>query len=201
MPRIYFPLALSALCAIMSLPVLAQIYTWKNADGNTIYSDRPHPDAKTIELKPTNTVQPPPNPQTSPSNNASSSASDNGQASGRSFRSLQIINPADEEAIRSNDGTLSLTVNTDPPLSSGHRMRIMIDGELREEAVLGNGQSTQTLNLSNIDRGSHKITAVVYDAQGNPVQSSPGITVHLKRTSVNQPGRTGANQAPRPGQP
>lgn len=201
MPRIYLPLALGALLTLISASALAQIYTWKDADGNTIYSDRPHPDAKTIELRPTNTVQPPPNPQSSQGDNMSANDSGDQQDSGRSYRSLAIASPTDDETIRSNEGTLSLTVNTDPPLSSGHLMRVVMDGELREEAVAGNGQATQTLNLSNIDRGSHTVAAVVYDARGNVVQSTPPITVHLQRTSVNQPGRTGTNQAPRPGNP
>ncbi|MBQ0743705.1 MAG: DUF4124 domain-containing protein [Pseudomonas sp.] len=201
MPRSYLSLALGALLSLASVSALAQIYTWKDADGNTIYSDRPHPNAKTIELQPTNTVQPPANPQASQGNNASGNGNDDRQSSGRSYRDLQIASPANDEAIRSNEGTLSVTVNTDPPLSSGHLMRVVMDGELREEAVAGNGQATQTLNLNNIDRGSHTLAAVVYDARGNVVQSTAAITVHIQRTSVNQPGRTGSNQAPRPGNP
>ncbi|WOD11108.1 DUF4124 domain-containing protein [Pseudomonas sp. NyZ704] len=201
MPRSYLSLALGALLSLASVSALAQIYTWKDADGNTIYSDRPHPNAKTIELQPTNTVQPPPNPQASQGSNTSGNGNDDEQSSGRSYRDLQIASPANDEAIRSNEGTLSVTVNTDPPLSSGHLMRVVMDGELREEAVAGNGQATQTLNLNNIDRGSHTLAAVVYDARGNVVQSTAAITVHIQRTSVNQPGRTGSNQAPRPGNP
>lgn len=201
MPRIHLPLALGALCALMSIPALAQIYTWKDANGNTIYSDRPHPDAKTIELQPTNTVQPPRPPASAQGNARTANDSNNGQASARNYRVLEIASPADDEAIRSNEGILSVTVNTDPPLSSGHLMRVVLNGELREEAVAGNGQASQRLTLSEIDRGSHTLAAVIYDARGNVVQSTAAITVHLQRTSVNQPGRTGANQAPRPGNP
>lgn len=201
MPRIYLPLAISALLGAMSLTAVAQIYTWKDADGNTIYSDRPHPDAKTIELRPTNTVQPPPSTSNAQRNDSSGNQSGGSQPGGGSYRVLEIASPADDEAIRSNEGTLSLTINTDPPLSGGHLMRVVMNGELREEAVAGNGQPSQQLNLANVARGSHTLAAVVYDARGNVLQSTPAITVHLQRTSVNQPGRTGSNQAPRPGNP
>lgn len=199
MPCRYLPLALGALFSVISLPALAQIYTWKDANGNTIYSDQPHPDATIIELPATNTVQPPAMPASAQSNDASSARNGSGQTAGGHYRVLTIARPSDAEAIRSNEGTLGLTVNTDPPLSSGHLMRVLMDGELRDEAVAGNGQPSQRLNLSGIDRGSHTLTAVIYDARGNLLQSSPAITVHLQRTSVNQPGRSGANQAPRPG--
>lgn len=200
-PRRYLPLALGALFSVISLPALAQIYTWKDANGNTIYSDQPHPDAKIIDLPATNTVQPPAPRSAAHSNDASRAGTASGQTADGQYRVLEIASPADDEAIRNNEGTLSLTVNTEPPLSSGHLMRVLMDGELREEALAGNGQPSQRLNLSDIDRGSHTLTAVIYDARGNLVQSSPAITVHLQRTSVNQPGRSGANQAPRPGNP
>lgn len=197
MSRRYLPLALGALLSVISLPLLAQIYTWKDANGNTIYSDQPHPDAKIVELPATNTVQPPAAPSSARSNDSSRSRRASEQTPGGYYRVLEIASPADDEAIRNNEGSLSLTVNTDPPLSSGHLMRVLMDGELREEALAGNGQPSQRLNLSGIERGSHTLTAVIYDARGNVLQSSPAITVHLQRTSVNQPGRSGANQAPR----
>lgn len=199
MPRIPLSLALGALLSIAALPALAQIYTWKDADGNTIYSDRPHPDAKTIELRPTNTVQPPPSSTSSQSSSASESSGAE-IAQGR-YRVLDITSPANDESLRSNEGTINLTINTDPPLASGHLLRVLMDGSLREEAVAGNGQPTQRLSLTNVDRGTHTLRAVVQDARGNVVQASGDVTVHIQRTSVNQPGRTGANQAPRPGNP
>ena len=53
------------------------------------------------------------------------------------------------------------------------------------------------MTVQNIDRGSHEVAAVVVDARGQEVQRTAPITVHLQRTSLNQPARGGANQAPR----
>ena len=64
-------------------------------------------------------------------------------------------------------------------------------------ARAGTGAATHQLTAHNIDRGTHQLAAVVVDARGGELQRSPSITVHLQRTSLNQPARGGANQAPR----
>jgi len=63
--------------------------------------------------------------------------------------------------------------------------------------VPGNGAAMHQLTVGNVDRGSHQIAVVVVNARGEELQRSAPITVHLQRTSLNQPGRGGANQAPR----
>lgn len=191
-----FPLS-GALCALLVLaagPVGAQIYTWTDADGNRVYSDQPHPDATSVDVGPTNTIAPPtPTPAAS-----RSTTSDAQQQTSRevAYRRLAITSPANDEAIRSNDGILTLTVETDPPLSGSHLLRADVGGQLSEAAIPGNGQPSQQLVLTDIDRGSHAISVVVLNARGDILQRSSPITVHLQRTSLNQPGRAGANQAP-----
>jgi len=177
----------------------AQIYKWTDDEGNTIYSDQPHPNSSQVDLPPTNTLE-----TTVPQMPAgqSGSAGSSGQNQNRDgqllngYNTLQITSPDDEEAVRANDGNVTLVINTEPPLSPGHILRASVDGQLRQEAVAGNGQSTQRLTLSELDRGSHDIVAVVTNTRGEEVDRSQGITVHVQRTSVLQPGRTGQNAAP-----
>lgn len=174
----------------------AQIYKWTDDQGNTIYSDQPHPDSSQVELPPTNTLET--NVPQMPASQAGSSSqgSDRQGQLSSGYNTLQITSPGDDEAVRANDGNVTLVINTEPPLSPGHILRASVDGQLRQEAVAGNGQSTQRLTLSELDRGSHDIVAVVTNTRGEEVDRSQGITVHVQRTSVLQPGRTGPNAAP-----
>lgn|SRR5690554_1937568 len=184
------------LCCALGLfigPVAAQIYSWTDAEGNRVYSDQPHAGASTIELPPTNVVQPPPPSTASRSEQPPPDPSD----TGRPYQQLAITQPAHDSALRSNEGDLTLTVVTDPPLSGSHLLKVSLDGELSQSGTPGNGAATHQLRVHNIDRGSHQIAAVVVDARGMEIQRSPSITVHLQRTSLNQPARGGANQAPR----
>ncbi|MFA5679031.1 MAG: DUF4124 domain-containing protein [Pseudomonas sp.] len=188
-------LLLPLLCALGLFigPASAQIYSWTDAEGHRVYSDQPRDGASPVELKPTNVVPPTPTPRTSERNQNSN----NQPVSGGVYQELSITSPAHDSAIRSNEGDLTLTVQTDPPLSGSHLLKLSIDGVLSQTGMPGTGAAVHQLIAHNIDRGSHEIAAVVVDARGTELQRSPSITVHLQRTSLNQPSRGGANQAPR----
>ena len=184
-------LSLFCILGIYSGLATAQIYSWTDADGKRVYSDQPRPGADQVELKPTNVVQPPP----MTSRNTSSQKPEASPHAEAPYQQLAITSPADDSAIRSNEGTLNVTVTTDPPLSGSHLLKLAIDGELSQSGVPGTGAAVHQITAHNVDRGSHNIAAVVVDARGTEVQRSPSVTLHLQRTSINQPGRQGANQA------
>ena len=192
--NIIFRLPLPALCALLLLasPAGAQIYSWTDAQGNRVYSDQPREGASTIELGPTNVVAPP--PASAP---ASSSRGNDAQVRENFYRQLSITSPAHDSAIRSNEGELTLTIVTDPPLSGSHLLKVALDGVVSQAGLPGTGGGMHQLTVHNVDRGTHEVAAVVVDARGEEIQRSTPITVHVQRTSVNQPGRVGANQAPR----
>ena len=99
--------------------------------------------------------------------------------------------------MRANDGNVTLTVTIDPPLRQGSLLRAQVDGNLNEQAIPGSGQPQATLTLPNLDRGTHEVSAVIMDTKGKVLLSSEPVTLHVQRTSLNQPGRVGnPNQAP-----
>lgn len=188
-----FLLPLCCALGLLAGPVAAQIYSWTDAEGNRVYSDQPRPGASTVELKPTNVVEP-----TSSSSAVQSRDNSRDQPrSGSVYQQLSITDPANDSAIRSNEGDLTLTVVTEPPLSGSHLLKLSIGGVLSQTGMPGTGSAVHQLTAHNIDRGSHEIAAVVVDAKGAEIQRSAPITVHLQRTSLNQPARGGVNQAPR----
>lgn len=191
MYRLLPPGALFALFLLAS-PAGAAIYSWTDAEGNRVYSDQPHAGAHSIEIGPTNVIAPVPSAPA-----ASSQPADRSQpAAGNFYRELRITSPANDSNLRSNEGSLTLSVQTDPPLNASHLLKVSIDGVLNDSGVPGNGAASQQLTVQNLDRGSHSIAVVVVNARGEQLQSSSPVTIHLQRTSLNQPGRGGANQAP-----
>ncbi len=192
MLRILLPLL--CVLGLFAGPAGAQIYSTTDAEGNRVFSDQPGPGASKVELPPTNVI-----PRT-PTAASTRDTSDNDNApSGNDvvYQQLSITSPAHDSSLRSNEGDLTLTVVTDPPLSGSHLLRLSIDGVLSQTGVPGTGSATHQLTAHNIDRGTHEVAAVVVDARGAELQRSPSITIHLQRTSLNQPSRGGANQAPR----
>lgn len=190
-------LSLLLLSGISVSAAASDVYTWTDEQGNRIYSDQPNPKSTKVEVGPTNSIEPPkPIPafesRTNDNSNASTSA-----ASSAGYRSLTITSPANDTAVRANDGNITLTVSIDPPLRMGSLLRAQVDGNLNEQAIPGSGQPTATLTLPNLDRGSHEVSAVIMDTKGQVLLSSEPVTIHVQRTSLNQPGRVGnPNQAP-----
>lgn len=189
-------LLLPLLCALglFAGSATAQIYSTVDADGNRVFSDQPGPGASKVELAPTNVI---PRTPTTTYNRDASEADDRSSGNELVYQQLRITSPAHDSSLRSNEGNLSVTVVTDPPLSGNHLLKLSIDGVLSQTGVPGTGAGTHQLTAHNIDRGTHELAAVVVDARGGELQRSPSITVHLQRTSLNQPARGGANQAPR----
>lgn len=191
-----FVLAGSTLLALYATGLSAQVYSWTDENGNRVFSDQPHPDADSIDLGPVNTIEPPP-PSAMEWQNDRDRSSSSGHQQQTGYKRLAITSPANDQAVRANDGSLSLTVETDPPLSGNHLLRAEVGGSPAGDPVPGNGNVSHQLQLNELDRGSHAITVVVVNARGEVIQRSKPLQVHIQRTSLNQPGRTSANQAPR----
>lgn len=187
------------LCATLlcSTAAWADIYTWTDASGNTVYSDKPNPNATPVEIGRTNTMSvPPPSPSPATTQTGTTGGQPR-QAINGAYRTLQITSPTDDTAVRANDGNITLTVKIDPPLRSGNMLRATVDGTLSKQGVPGDNQPTASMTLVNLDRGTHSISAVITDSKGSILNTSTPVSVHVQRTSLNQPGRIGgANQAP-----
>lgn len=186
MKRILIPLLL--LLAPLA-QAQAQIYSWTDERGNKVFSDQPREGAQEVDVRPPNRLSTP-----APVAQPASTRSQTPQNSGPAYQALSITSPAHDEAVRNNEGQLTINASIDPPLGRGHLLRLEMDGQRVGVPVPGNLQSTASFQLNNIDRGSHQFSVVVVSAQGDEVQRSAPVTVHLQRTSALQPGRAG--QAP-----
>lgn len=187
------------IAGLVSHPVLAEVYTWTDAEGNRHYSDQQPPDGKgkSIDVPKVNTIEPPPEmPSLSQDNSNQSQSSSGSSAAVMAYQQLEITEPGENLPVRANDGNVAVTVATTPPLSSNHLLRLEMDGEVTDASTPGIGQSEYRLILNNVDRGSHAVAATVVNARGEVIQRSQPVLVHVQRTSLNQPGRGGANMAP-----
>jgi hypothetical protein len=175
----YMHRSLVCLLLSVSLPVAAQIYKYTDANGNTAYSNHP-PDgieAKTVELPPLNSVEPPARGVQAPEP-VSSQPGEQPQAA---YRLLELTDLPTDEALRANNGTFIIGVRIEPRLRSGHFMQLLVDG-----SPYGEPSNVPRFQVVNIDRGEHSFAVVVQDAQGI-LQQSPTITLTVQRVHVNRP--------------
>lgn len=150
-----------------------KIYKWVLPDGSTTYSDRPQQEgAKELKLPPLQTYTPAPARASGGADQAA--AGDNTTVP---YEVVEVVSPQPDQTIRDNNGTVSVRLELAPALQPGHTVEILLDG-----TAIGSGSATSA-SVTNVDRGTHTVAAVVKDASGNVVASAPGVTFHLKQTS------------------
>ncbi len=156
-----------------------KIYRYQASDGSIVFTDQPRHNATRVELGITQTIQATPvKRQDSPAEPVREEApvdADNG------YSSLVIDSPQDDQAIRNNAGELTVTVSSQPVLNRqrGDRLVLMLD-----DAPLGPALETAQQKFTNIDRGSHRLQAIIVDKDDRVLIRSPAITFHMLRVSA-----------------
>ena len=173
MPRtslILLPLLL--LCG----PVAAEIYRYTDSQGNTIFTDDPPKNvgAKPVTIKPTLTYPATRSPL--PINKGSGKSENKADL----YQQLSIINPEPEQTFR-NPESITIKLNSQPGLASGHSYRLLING-------LPYSQSQQpTFTIEQPDRGSLSLTAQIITAAGKSLFESTSRTIFVHKNTVPTP--------------
>ena len=152
-------------CAVLSVPAAAEIYRWRDAEGNIHFSDEePADGAEQIKLKPLPTMNfPMPERLVEPEEEPD-------------YEVLTVTRPANDAKLRGVDGKVRVTASLEPDLRKGHRLQVWVDGE---EA--GPADTRTALVAENVADGEHRLKVVVLDAKGKQVQSSAEVRFFLQR--------------------
>lgn len=173
----YFCQLAVALCLLFSVSqtVLAQVYTYIDADGNRVFTDQPHRNAKKVEIAPTNRVDQP--------TKAPSRASKAKPAASPIFhyQLLRILAPEPDSTVRDIEGNLNVTVSNDPELQPDHLYRLLLDSK-----PYGEPTRSPVFPLKNIDRGTHQLSVEIIDQYGRVLERTPNQPFHLVRISLAQ---------------
>ena len=165
------------LCCLMlfALPAAAQVYTYIDADGNRVFTDKPRSgNAERVELAPSNSM---PATQTPVAPTVISSPPEPAQR----YNLLRILVPQPDATIRDSAGNLIVSVNSDPGLYPQHNYRLILDG-----AQVGETGTSPVFPLANIDRGTHQLAVEIIDSQGRIIERTPSQPFHMLRISLAQ---------------
>lgn len=171
MRHLLFCLLLSSL----SLPALAGVYTYIDADGNRVFTDQPQSEnAQRVELAPSNEMRGQnviPRPPVSLTMEPKAPA----------YSLLRILIPEPDATIRDAAGNVIVTATLEPALQDGHLFRLVMDGKVVKEA-----SRSPVFSLENVDRGTHQIAVEIIDATGRTLERTPSQPFHMKRISLAQ---------------
>lgn len=181
------------LVATASQAQTREIWEWTDANGVRHFSDSPAPGARKITVTaPTPTVQPAPAPA------PAAAATRPPTAAPASYTRLEIWQPQNDATFFSPDDVIGVRIRSEPDLMSGDRLVTYLDGK-----VIEGSENSIELRLSNLERGAHSLTSVIYDARGNErIRSQPVvINMRLPTTSGPNPNTQGPAVRPPPQRP
>jgi Domain of unknown function (DUF4124) len=184
------------LLVLLASPVLASQTVWKWVDesGVTHYSDRPVPGATKMEIASSNRAA---SPDTSSySSSSSSSTSQRPAQAGPAYTDFEIWKPGDTDTIPNSGGVVDVEVRVNPALQSGHTLYLYLDGGIVE----GYPTDTTSFTLTNVTRGSHTVTAIIF-ADGKRLQEAQPVRFTVRQESIAQPPVGPAQQGPPKPQP
>lgn len=153
-----------------------QVYSYKDAAGNTVFTDQPRNGAKKIELAPSNRIVPTP-PKPRPARTVA-------PVQIRHYQMLRILVPLPDAGVREEDGAMIVTVTSEPALLEGHFYQLLLD-----DVAVAVPSRSPVFSLENIDRGSHRLAVEIVDDKGTLIERTAAQPFHLQRTSLAQKRR------------
>ena len=168
----------------------AEVYRWVDATGRVVYGDNPpkKSGAKAVDL-PTLTiadgyapkVTAPETATSSPAPAEAAPASDvppEAAEEATAYSEFKITAPTADETVRSNTGSVDVSVALTPSLKSGDGIVWYVDSKQAGSGV------TPTVTLNDLTVGTHRVFAVLNDAAGNIIQNTETITFNMLRQTA-----------------
>jgi hypothetical protein len=170
-------LIFSALLGLAASAFAGTVYKWVDEKGVVHYSDQPHPDAQTIDVKSAQTYSAP------SSTPAQTPTQPQRTEPATTYSVCELYRPENDEVFLNTD-TVTAKLRVDPALRPGDRVTIVLDGKRQHD------QSPVATEFTlKVERGSHSLTAVVEDPNGKTMCTTTGVTFHVRQPSVKAPNR------------
>lgn len=179
----HFRVFLSLLLCFYATLTIAEtkVYHWVDAKGKSHFSDTAPANTSEVIIETQNLVSTPA-PEVINQISESNMTGKN-QSKIEPIKVIQyqadIVYPKDDTAIRSNEGSLEIYVETVPAKSGTQQLQLYLDGQ-----PLGSPQISPTIRALNVDRGTHQLQVHLLDESGKTLAKTQIVTIHLKRFSV-----------------
>lgn len=166
---------------ILSFCAQAELFKWVDAEGNIIYSDQPPPGIEKEKHQVDEKTLPPIITTPALETNTAPLATGNASftKSKERYKSVNIVAPEHDTAVRQNAGNVSIKVAIDPYLFNerGDLLVIYMDGL---EVSRGNASTVQLLE---VDRGTHTVRAEIIGENGKILKKASPVSFTLLRHS------------------
>lgn len=174
---------LIALLILISTSIAyAELFKWKDAEGNLIYSDQPPPGSAKQDSQVDKESLPDIISVPAVDSSAITTADQPAKQSKLNdhYTSFTITQPIHDTAVRENSGKVTINVRVEPMIfvERGHNLVIYMDGD-----VVYTGQQT-SVTLDNIDRGTHTLKATIVNSRGQSIKETSVTSFTLQRYHI-----------------
>jgi hypothetical protein len=170
-----FILLIIIICPLCSY---AAIYKYVDANGNYVYSDKPHPNATRIKIKENQSMswRPVKIKDTTPTTVQQAGPTTPADLPAE----FKIISPTEQQYIRSNQGALDVVTQLSSELKADQTIQAYLDNK-----PYGEPQTTLSFTLSGIFRGTHSLYLQLLDkASGKVLLTSNTVNFFMYRNIV-----------------
>lgn len=166
---------LMILLGCFSLPALAEVYTYTDADGNRVFTDHPKPgNAKRVEMAPINSMGQPNVPR-------KPVALTETPIKAPDYQMLRILVPEPDAVINDGTGDIVVSASSEPALLPNHNYRLLVDGQPSAEP-----SRSPVFPVQGLERGTHQLAVEILDAQGRTLERTPNQPLHIRLISLDQ---------------
>lgn len=152
---------------------MSQMYKRIGPNGEVYFSDQPGPDAEEIELSPVN-VKP---AETLEVDKVSPAQKEEALT----YTNFSIVSPMDADAIRANDGNITIQLSLQPALLPDHTINLILNSENGKQIKTSKSLTIELLNMS---RGLYTIQASIVDESGKELIRTKENSFHLLRVAA-----------------
>jgi hypothetical protein len=157
----------------VSLVCGAAVYMQTDANGNVSYSDSPSPNAKMVDVPTPSTIQ----TSTPQKKTHASSEGEDAPALGptphQAYTDFTIRSPEDQQTFQ-NQREIPVEVSATPHLQKNDSIQLYVDGKKYREPWF-----TQHMEIYQVDRGTHTISAELLDGTKVALKTSNTVTIYI----------------------
>lgn len=157
----------------LSYTYAANIYEWKDAQGNVTFSDTPRPGAKKLDIPDAQTYVP---EQVAPLPTLQKTNNDEPEQSGPYYSTVMVASPRNNTTVPNRSGEVNVLIEVTPSLRANDKIQLLMDGK-----PVGEPQHSTIFKMNNVDRGIHTLSAAIIGAKGEAILTSEIITFYVLR--------------------
>ena len=169
--------------------VAAQTVYESRGEQGRVYSDRPSPGSRPVQMRPLNVVE----PVAAPAQDKAAEAAGSGRAgeAPATYRTLAVVFPEADGSVAINNATFQVNLRSDPPLqlALGHAFSVRLNGR----QVPGRYTTTEFMippeffgDAMPVAVQRYQLDAFIVDASGNTLISAAPVQFNARYVTILQ---------------